>query len=196
MIPIQFALRRRMMIGKTARLPKEYQEVEYVQSSGTQYIDTGIGSSHTIVIDVQFINNGSNEQLMGQTPNAGYYFGINKSGYLENGSSQAFSYLGTTRRSISIVGTSSSQTMSVENETKTATRYIVVNNSLMLMGGMPSYPCSAKLYSCQIFVNGVLVRDFVPCYRKSNNAGGLYDLVNSVFYSNAGTGTFAVGSDV
>jgi hypothetical protein len=37
---------------------------------------------------------------------------------------------------------------------------------------------------------------FVPCYRKSDNVAGIYDLYTSTFYVNNGTGTFVVGPDV
>ena len=41
--------------------------------------------------------------------------------------------------------------------------------------------------------NGIIKRDFIPCYRKSDNVAGLYDLVNNTFYTNQGTGNFIVG---
>lgn len=44
--------------------------------------------------------------------------------------------------------------------------------------------------------NGALVRNMVPCYRKSDGEIGMYDLVNRVFYTNAGTGSFGKGADV
>ena len=48
----------------------------------------------------------------------------------------------------------------------------------------------------KIWENNELKYEFIPCYRKADNVAGLYDLVNGVFYTNAGSGTFAVGSDV
>ena len=53
-----------------------------------------------------------------------------------------------------------------------------------------------KIYSCKIYDNGSLVRDFAPCIRKSDGAVGLFDKVNSVFYENAGTGSFVAGDVV
>lgn len=41
-----------------------------------------------------------------------------------------------------------------------------------------------------------LVRDFIPCYRKSDGVIGLYDLVNDVFYTNLGTGQFTKGKNI
>lgn len=47
-----------------------------------------------------------------------------------------------------------------------------------------------------IYNNDILEREFYPCYRRSDNKPGLYDVVNDVFYTNAGTGTFIVGPDI
>ena len=45
---------------------------------------------------------------------------------------------------------------------------------------------------CQIYNNGVLVRDLVPCKDPDGNIG-MYDTLNAVFYGNAGTGEFVAG---
>ena len=47
----------------------------------------------------------------------------------------------------------------------------------------------------KISENGILIRNFIPCYRKSDNEIGLYDIVNNVFYTNQGTGEFLKGSN-
>ncbi len=44
------------------------------------------------------------------------------------------------------------------------------------------YFTQAKLYSCKIWENDILIRDFIPCERDSDNKQGLYDLVNDTFY--------------
>ena len=53
-----------------------------------------------------------------------------------------------------------------------------------------------KVYRLKLYENDVLVREYVPCYRVSDNEIGLYELVNNVFYPNNGTGTFNKGNDV
>ena len=54
---------------------------------------------------------------------------------------------------------------------------------------------SIKLYSCKIYSNDTLVRNFIPAKHKTySNLIGLYDTVNGVFYTNKGTGTFTYGS--
>lgn len=53
-----------------------------------------------------------------------------------------------------------------------------------------------KISSVQIEQGGVLVRDLIPCYRKSDNVAGMYDIVEGKFYTNAGTGEFIVGPEI
>ena len=48
-----------------------------------------------------------------------------------------------------------------------------------------------KLYNA----NG-LAYNLIPCYRKSDNAIGMYDTVSKTFYGNSGTGTFEKGPEV
>ena len=40
-----------------------------------------------------------------------------------------------------------------------------------------------KMFTFQVYDNGILVRDLVPCVRTSDNEVGAYDIVNDVFYS-------------
>ena len=51
-----------------------------------------------------------------------------------------------------------------------------------------------RLYSCKIYDNGTLVRNFVPAKRNSDSVAGLYDTVNSVFYTSASSTAFSAGS--
>ena len=41
-----------------------------------------------------------------------------------------------------------------------------------------------------------LLRDMIPCYRKSDNVIGMFDKVSQTFFTNAGTGTFTKGNNV
>lgn len=53
-----------------------------------------------------------------------------------------------------------------------------------------SSPTPCRIYYYQQKRDGELVADFVPCYRKSDNKPGMYDLVTNEFFSNQGTGQF------
>ena len=49
-----------------------------------------------------------------------------------------------------------------------------------------------KVYSCKIWDNDIIQRNLIPA-KNSSGILGLYDAVNNVFYTNAGTGTFTAG---
>ena len=53
-----------------------------------------------------------------------------------------------------------------------------------------------KIYSVKVYDDNILIRDLVPCYRKFDNVIGMLDLVNNVFYANAGSGKFLKGNNV
>lgn len=52
------------------------------------------------------------------------------------------------------------------------------------------------LYDFEIYENGNLLKKYIPCYRKSDDVIGLYEVVNGEFKTNAGTGVFTKGPDV
>ena len=50
-----------------------------------------------------------------------------------------------------------------------------------------------KLYKFKVYdENGVLVLSLVPCIRRTDYVAGLYDIINDVFYTNNGSGSFQV----
>lgn len=80
---------------------------------------------------------------------------------------------------------------STQNTTISNLNVMVFTNSYMIQRG--DLYTGAKLYSDKIYdSSNNLVRDFIPAVRKSDGEAGLYDKVNEVFYTNAGTGAFNV----
>jgi len=53
-----------------------------------------------------------------------------------------------------------------------------------------------SIHYMKITENGTVVRHFFPCYRKSDMKPGMYDTVNGVFYTNAGSGEFILGPSI
>lgn len=190
------------------RLPTGYTELEYIQSSGSQYINTGVlASNHVDVIADMDVQNDS--------PQYGAIFGCHETnlmfflffydGYGGNGAWTA-DYI--TDRYI-VGGKKTGRTTYALNGGEAA---IVAGQSIVLpatpfQGAFPlfifainregilSNGCAAKLFSMQIYAEDVLVRDFVPCQNPSGNVG-LYDLVGGQFYGNAGSGAFTSGPEV
>ena len=52
-----------------------------------------------------------------------------------------------------------------------------------------------KLYYFKVYKNNVLYMDMIPVYRKSDRVVGMYDRVNNKFYTNMGSGTFKMNTD-
>ena len=190
--------------------PSDYQEVVYLQSTGTQYINPGLdGKSYRYGVSARV----SLDEL------SGTLYGDNELPYnmFVSSGSPITSYNGASvgdSLSTNIVYSldrrcDSSGVVTVKNagtliatynagshgydKTKTKHPYVFMYN-----GGSASSYIKAKLYAMEIYDvdNTTLLREFVPCYRKSDSVAGLYDLVNDVFYTNSGSGTFVVGGDV
>ena len=53
-----------------------------------------------------------------------------------------------------------------------------------------------RWYYVKIFDGDLILRNFIPCYKKSSGEIGMYDTVSKEFFTNQGTGTFLKGNDV
>ena len=179
-------------------LPQEYQKVEYIESSGTQYIDTGFNDYGKFVLDVKFAQS-SNRTLCGYGDSALNYFDKQADNYYGLGGGVSTTTIATNRNTVIYTRKNDytcSLTIGNETTTRTGTNLLTGYN-FKLLGGIEGYTGGSTLYSCKIYnSSNVLIRNFVPCYRKSDNVIGLYDLVGKQFYTNSGSGTFTKGSDV
>lgn len=191
-------------------LPNGYTQVEYIESSGTQYIDTGFKPKGTtkIICDFQMVNQGTEQQgVFGSRPGASGRFTVftgdstgalqvdyDTYGALAEETSTISGLNLNNRNTIEvnnslIINKNTVKTVSAVSFTSTYNLFLFANNNV----GTAQLPGSMKLYSFKIYDNGTLIRDFVPCI-KDDETVGLYDLVNGGFYQNAGTGTFSAGS--
>ena len=69
--------------------------------------------------------------------------------------------------------------------------YQYANNRLQ------NYGWSGKIYSIKLYNdNDKLIRDFIPCYRRSDLEPGLYDFVENKFYTNSGQSNFTAGPEI
>lgn len=201
------------MIEIISQLPTEYQEVEYIQSSGTQYIDTGVVATSGFEIDIK-INidtvTGSWAPILSahelSAPYKRNFMAYTSSKKMEIDAGDKI-----TQTSVTLTGDDVIKASNVENNfylningtnytptvTTAASNLAYSGRTMHLLhsNGYDFGYTSGKVYYCKITVDGTLVRNFVPCYRKSDNIVGLYDLVNGVFYTNAGTGNFAKGKN-
>ena len=187
-------------------LPAGYTQVEYIQSSGTQYIDTGFKPNQDtrLMVDMEVLT-GTTSFLFGARANSSANSSSNSFSMPQISGTSLRADYGATETAIAI---SPTQRLSIDMNRNTTTvngnsvtaaaqtftgSYSLVLFSANTAGTVNSTKTVAKLYSCRIYDNGTPVRDYVPCTNSAGTAG-LYDLVNGVFYTNAGTGTFAVGA--
>ena len=203
------------MIEFISRLPQGYQEVEYLENSGTQYIvvdfipnqntrlDMLVEPRSVVAADsgVGFIPYGSGESYNSKTFEC--YTGTEGKLEFNYGGQYKTDLLNVsvgTKINIShnknniLVTNANGQTIASHSFNYTAftcprnLALFAINRSTAIAG-------QTRIYSCQIYNDTTLTFDLVPCYRKSDNVAGLYDLVNNVFYTNAGSGVFTVGAN-
>ena len=190
-------------------LPSGYTRLDYIESSGTQYIDTGFKPNGNTQVDIKFkmVNQGTAQQsIFGARPGSSGRFtvftGTNSAALqVDYGTESSLSSPDTAISGLSlntmtelsmsnalVVNGTTVKTVSAVTFTSTYNLYLFANNN----AGVVQLPSAMLLYSCKIYDNGTLVRDFIPC-KNASGAIGLWDNVNSVFYANAGTGTFSTG---
>ena len=195
------------MIEFISRLPQGYQEVEYIESSGTQYIDTGYkptSNNLRIACEFEYTADHSTSSVFGSESSGKYSiipYGA-PAFYVGSGVGLlAQTTVLNTKYSLDAHANAGTLTVSLNGTTNSASYsgsiLTTVNIGVFcnIIAGVASQFCSMRLYAMRIYDNGNLVRDFVPCYRKSDNVAGLYDLVNGTFYTNAGTANFAKGKN-
>ena len=190
----------------SGKLPEGYTELEYIQSSGTQYIDTGFKPNQDtrVVINVTDVSapSGTASLFGGRTTNGVSSFSmwafssVVRTDYGANilKTTQPYATVQSIDKNKNITilnGTEYTQTYSTFQARVSLTLFAVNDGEI----GVDTRMVSMCLYSCQIYDNGTLIRDYVPV-KNSSGVVGLYDVVNGVFYTNAGTGEFGAGPEV
>ena len=191
--------RRQLMMAATIipppppPLPYDTQ-VEYLQSSGTQYIDTGINMQQIVVAKytIQFTSVSGVQVIYGvytdnsNTARAQVY--INGTAWRDTNTNNLVTtgYSGSANTSTRYTLTSTTKSKLASN----MTMYIFARNS----DKSSPTPCRMKLYSMTMTSDGVLVRDFIPVVK--DNVGYLYDRVSGELFANKGSGSFSYGNPV
>lgn len=181
--------------------------VEYIQSTGTQYIDpelpaNSVGNLEEVDIDFNWTSFNSG----GDQPTIMNFYGI-----------QFYQASSTLRIWHNALGWQPLGYIEINHRYKSYIRRQVGgkiqakldDGSLITLGNTPAsashpvylftwstpiyYPPLIKLYGCKFTRNGTVIRDLRPCL--SREAGhidepALYDMVNKKYYYNQGTGTF------
>ncbi len=183
-----------------------FQKVEYIESTGTQYIDTGLSVyNKDFKAEITFKTDEEYTPLYSynKSGGAGHYFYADNTVWiwLDNRravvSADPSEFVSTTfersgtNYTNTCNGQSSSYSYSITDPRNTGIELFrrYYSNSDIQWGAF-------KLKSFSAYIEDDKVAELVPCYRKSDGTIGLFDNVNYVFYSNNGTGVFLKGADV
>jgi hypothetical protein len=187
--------------------------VEYLQSDGNAYIDTGIKTKSDIRVEVSFSiasKPNTNFAIFGgrtgyaNNENTLFYYGNKgaiKFGWRygsEEKSTEGGAWTGdyvasnvSAARAMVISGatsatmTATSVTFSIE-----PTMFIFTMNN---NGSTSAINYAVMIKRFKMYNGTTLVRDFIPV--RKNSVGYFYDKINDTFYGNAGTGNFILGPD-
>lgn len=189
-------------VTPSSRLPEGYTEVQYIQSTGTQWINTGFKPNQNTraALTVDAKPSTAAEWLFGaRNGNTDRTFGL-----LSFNSQYRSDYNNSTDEYSTVTPSGKFAVDKDKNVTKfngtvgvtakfgsfqcTYPMFLFANNNARTAAGFGSF----KLYVCKLFDNGNLIRDFVPCVDPAGNVG-LYDLIGQKVYENAGSGSFTAG---
>ena len=192
-------------------LPAGAKRIEYLETSGTQYIDSGIKFTSDLAsgVDIKYMLNsvaGSAAVIGSCTSNDGSWFVMYQSGgafYV--GSSAALFGNSISANTIYEVSYRINSNNTIDQSwngnlsSKSYTGTIVSGSNIGIFEQLSnSSPLgrkpSGKIYYCKIVNGGNLVRDMIPI--RINTTGYLYDKVSKQIFANDGTGNFSLGPDL
>ena len=206
-----FERRRFLMGANKSLLPSKYQQVEYIECTGTQYINTNFTPTGKLTITGKInLPKPNREMAVVGAIGVGYEIGFsttNNRMFAWNDRLSPASVAVTTTTSMwntdiefTVVndndGSFRSLGINIENQyAENNTANTLYRQNLLLFNYRESYTFIGKCYSMKFYDDDILMRDFIPCYRKSDNVVGMYDLVEDKFHTNQGTGEFLKGGE-
>jgi hypothetical protein len=184
-------------------------EVEWLESNGSQWVDTGVipqcPDDLTYSAGVLWSNT-STRKIMGRQ--GSYYFGP-VSGYLQTGQGGTLyspvAVSANVKHDISVrflpvtLNTSNTCQYSVDGTTGTATGIFYLNSPengtvwIFAANNATTLRGQSRIYYFSISRSGTTLRDFIPV--RVGTTGYLYDRVSGTLFGNAGTGNFTIGPD-
>lgn len=202
-------------------LPDEYQEIEYLESSGTQYLNINIRLSVAFGFDIKFYakspvqtSSGYGAIFGGRNASGDHDYQLSTYGTFSGGimrwgdatsagSGGSMCDPGIVRNTVQTCSlhnkvfthtNGSSEIVKSDNTAAAADCYLFgINNN----GTFGQAGSGCRIYYIKFWTReNEKVRDLVPCRRKSDSVLGMYDKVDRIFFTNAGSGTFTAGPNV
>lgn len=213
------AAHQTMLAPQGAPLPYD-AEVEYLESTGTQYVDTGVEPTPTLSLDCSgYFPNAVPGARFGSRVSATSecFYVVGVSHYGADAARFAFGASGTGVELQRYADPKPIRRFILDAASKTAELEYADGTSGALsfsqsafVGSYPLFLLAAnvagtashsitgtRLSACRILDGSTLVRDFQPVRVGSGSSavGYLFDRVSGTLFGNAGTGAFVIGSD-
>ena len=181
-------------------------QVEYLRSSGSQWIDTAIilQENDSVEIEAMFLNKSGDNFMMGANGLSGeggvwiLVYG-NKTHYVRFGSTSSVSQYGDASGNMGVWRTYTIRKGSfyVDGVIKLDPSYVSMpTRSLGIFGRNSSTPSGGvcEIRTAKITSDNTLVLNLIPV--RCGTTGYMYDRVSGTLFGNDGTGDFIVGADV
>jgi len=199
--------RRRLLFPFEESLPSTYTQVSYIESTGTQYIDTGIIFNQGLRIETEmawteFSNTGANTIFGARTDTGAtrylvtdyhgidYAYGTDRVDPMTIPLDYFYNILFDTL-------TENSFTYGADNNYWTAYQVPINTNTTGIIFGYHRASddsirnlAKAKCKSFIIKNNSSIIFNGIPCKRNIDQKPGMYDLISKTFLTNQGTGEF------
>ena len=208
-------MRRRLMAFEKSGggLPEGYTAVNYLQSSGTQWIEMGVAPNQNtkavLKIKINKFNGINGFSLIGSRTDANsddqfttYLDDYNGTRFLfrVDGRTEAISWKGLTTDKIYIVTLSGTEMKAeLEDGTTVFSKTFSVNDftstvtmALFRAKGVSGTYFQGRIYSCKHYSGDELIQDFQPCL-DAEGVPCMFDFVSQKSFYNKGTGSFTWG---
>ncbi len=181
-----------MVVDTNDDFRNNYTEVKYIESFGTQYIDTDVRVKSSLRFEIELLPTSINtdQRFMGAYDDGiflGQLGGKWRYGNTCDKNDILIDY------STKTIITASDTTWTFNGVQKTAGAIGNRGNKILLFAA--SYRAdsffgggSCRLYKCKIYDGLILIREFIPVIRNSDQKPGLYDIISQAFYTNLGSG--------
>lgn len=181
------------MRNTTACSRREYSEFPF-PSNGNQYFDTGFNPNQDtrVVMDMKYTDLTVTSFAFGARRSAssnsiGVFYQISSklfgADYVTQGNRFLFENVNPSDRIVIDYNRNICTINGISNTWTEASYQSPCSLTLLSINtnGEKEAIAKASLFSCQIYDNGTLIRDYVPCVRKVDGVSGLWDKVNKTF---------------